>query len=249
MGSLKLHEHISPNAMAAFAPPPTLPGPQCDALKEIEVYVQYFRSSRDFGSEALLELELSDRQTVIETLVEQHQQCARMQQPWAKIIRGIINDTLTHFDSYEAANSPIREIVGSDAHVGGTFQEKMELDIGEGTDANAETGLGVANSPAMSDNALEDSEDNHDAPLRALALYDVPAGVTLEDPCAYPENREMESSSTGSLLNWWCKIALVTPPLIDIFKKINALEFTKLEKEKILKWGVMSKSHCQILRN
>jgi hypothetical protein len=53
--------------MAALPPPPTLPGPQCGALKEIEVYLQYFRSSRDFGSEAWLELELSDRQTVRDT--------------------------------------------------------------------------------------------------------------------------------------------------------------------------------------
>jgi hypothetical protein len=81
-------------------------------------------------------------------------------------------------------------------------------------------------------------------------LYEEPVGVTLEDPCAYTENYEMGSSSTGSSLNWWCKIASATPPLIDVFKKITILEFTELEKEKeILKWGAMSKSPCQIFRN
>jgi hypothetical protein len=164
-------------------------------------------------------------------------------------MRGKINDTFTLFDSYEAANGPIREIVRNDARAGGAFQERTELNTWEGTDANSETDLGFANSPTMSDNALGDSEDDHDAPLRALALYEIPAGVTLENPCAYTENHERGSSSTGSSLNWWCKIASATPPLIDDFKKINTLEFMELEKEKILKWGAMSKSTCQILRN
>jgi len=152
-------------------------------------------------------------------------------------MRGKINDTFTLFDSNEAANGPIREIDRNDARTEGAFQERTELNTWEGTDANAETDLGFANSPTMSDNALGDSEDDHDAPLRALALYEIPAGVTLENPCAYTENHERGSSSTGSSLNWWCKIASATPPLIDDFKKINTLGFMELEKEKILKWG------------
>jgi hypothetical protein len=90
-------------------------------------------------------------------------------------MRGKINDTFTLFDSNEAANGPTREIVRNDARAEGAFQERTELNTWEGTDANVETDLGFANSPTMSDNVLGDSEDDHDAPLRALALYEIPA--------------------------------------------------------------------------
>jgi hypothetical protein len=78
---------------------------------------------------------------------------------------------------------------------------------------HAETDLGFANSPTMSVNALGDSEDDHDAPLHALALYEIPAGVTLEDPCAYTEKHEiggaklhlqlLPSSMTSKISTLW----------------------------------------------
>ena len=168
-----------------------------------------------------------------------------MHQPRANVLRGVINDFHMLLDSYEAANGPTRKVVESDAQGRGASRGSMESVGGN----NAENELAIVDSVALSDDEMENSDGDYDAPLRAPLLYELPAGLAPEDPCAYTEKHELKNISTRSELNWWDRAVPAIPPLIKSFKKVNKLEFTELERVKILKWGASYSSPCQILRN
>lgn len=222
-----------------------------DRFHHINRYLDYLQLSREAGNESWLAISLGDRTTILKEFAKQYQIYAEILQPWTSTLCRILKEIISLLEYYQQDHGSyvMRHPDNISINIEQDLQRTQDWTGGLDDQFICSPSTNTNITDDFDDIAIDDYSDFPDTPLRAQRLYQLPVGIALENPLTYTLEHDEGVKSTNPKKNMWTQITSASPALIEVFKAINTLKFTDDERTQILKWGAISKSPYQLLRN